>query len=70
MKPKIVTILIAFVINLGLLLAGSPGQVRAKEEQSASIFFPCCKKTPENRRYCCRNCCYLRWDCMDDVDCR
>lgn len=69
MKPKIVTILIAFLTNLGLLLASSPGPVRASEEQSSSFYFPCCRKTPANA-YCCQNCCFLRWDCKDDVDCR
>lgn len=69
MKPKTVTILIALLINLGLLLASSPGPVRASAEQSNSIVFPCCKKTSQGHRYCCQNCCYFRWNCQVDEDC-
>ena len=69
MKPKTVTILIALLINLGLLLASSPGPVRASAEQSGSILFPCCKKTSQDRRYCCQNCCYFRWNCLEDEHC-
>ncbi len=70
MKPKTVIILIACLTNLGLLLASSPSPANAGEEQSSSFYFPCCKKTPENRPYCCQNCCFFRWDCEVDADCR
>ena len=70
MKPKTTSILIAFLINLGLMLASAPGPMRASTEQSSGVWFPCCKETDEGRPYCCQNCCYFRWDCKVDEDCR
>lgn len=69
MKPKTFIILIAFLINLALLQASLSGPARGSEQQSSGIFFPCCKKTLQNRPYCCQNCCYFRWDCLEDAHC-
>lgn len=69
MKPKTLTILIAFLINLGLLQASWPGPGSASKQRSSSILFPCCKETRQNQRYCCQNCCYFRWDCLADEHC-
>ena len=72
MKPKNIYILVALLINLGLMLWNAPGGMRAGAAQTSSgIFFPCCKKTddPEGGRYCCENCCIFRWDCLSDEDC-
>lgn len=68
MKPKSALILIAFLVNLGLLLANLPSPMRAREEQSNGIF-PCCKTDDDGRRYCCQDCCYFRWNCLEDIDC-
>lgn len=69
MKPKTVMILIALVINLGLLLASSPSRINASSERSSNIFFPCCKKTADDRPYCCQDCCFFRWNCLVDEHC-
>lgn len=69
MKPKTASILIAFLINLGLLLASSAGPMMASAARPGSIVFPCCLETPDGRPYCCQNCCIFRWDCRVDEDC-
>lgn len=69
MKLKTLMILIASLINLGLLQVSLPSPVRGGEQQSSRIFFPCCKKNPQNHPYCCQNCCYFRWDCLEDAHC-
>lgn len=72
MKPKTIYILVALLVNLGLMLWSSHSRVGASADQTSSgIFFPCCKKTddPEGGRYCCENCCIFRWDCLADEDC-
>lgn len=69
MKPKTNFILIAFLVNLGLILASPSALIKASAERSSSIWFPCCMKTSEERPYCCQNCCYFRWDCRSDEDC-
>lgn len=70
MKHKPTYIVIAFLINLGLLLGNAPGLASASAESSNAFWFPCCKKTDQGHRYCCAACCYFRWDCMADVDCQ
>ncbi len=68
MKLKTASILIASLINLGLLLASPPGSMGANAQRPGSYVFPCCKMT-EGRPYCCQNCCFFRWDCLADEDC-
>jgi len=69
MKPKTVSIVIAFLINLGLLLGNSASQLRADAERPSSILFPCCKTTSLGHPYCCQNCCFFRWNCRTDEHC-
>lgn len=69
MKPKTTSILIAFLINLALLLASPPGPMSANAERSGSYVFPCCKETAEGHPYCCQNCCFFRWNCLTDENC-
>lgn len=69
MRPKTVMILLAFFLNLGLLLASSTSSAKGNQERSNNSIFPCCKKNSAGRPYCCENCCYFRWDCLEDEHC-
>lgn len=69
MKPKTTLILIALLINLGLLLLTTPGRAGASSDRASIVWFPCCKTTTEGSRYCCQNCCFFRWDCLTDEHC-
>lgn len=33
------------------------------------MVFPCCKKATSGKRYRCRKCCVLVWNCMSHRNC-
>lgn len=70
MKPRTKYILLALLINLAMLLQAPNSPMRAIVTQPGAAFFPCCQTTETGRRYCCQNCCFDRWDCRDDRQCK
>lgn len=69
MRDKRAWIFVAFLVNLALLpmVVGVPrGQA---QERGDRMVFPCCKKATSGKRYCCRKCCVLVWNCMSHRNC-
>ena len=62
-----VAVLLANLALLPLVLGAPEGRAQGPDK---GFFFHCCKQTASGRRYCCKKCCVMTWNCTRHEMCK